>query len=106
MGFPGAVFTGQTPEDQSSAQYSKPSAGIQSSMDQDSIAQGSVDQDSTNQGATNLDSTQPPYNDHDSSVQSSSAPVENAAVTRVSLIHRDVSKQRASPGHCSAAALS
>src|SRR5258708_15577054 len=105
MAIPGAVIIAQNPDDQSSDQYSKPSAGIQSSMDQDSIAQGSVDQDSTNQGATNLDSTQPAYNDQDSSVQSSSAPVENAGVARVSLIHGDVSTQRCSAGGWSAAAL-
>jgi hypothetical protein len=111
MVIPGGIMA-QNPDDQSSDQYSKPSAGIQAtvqgpndqgSMDQDAIGQGSVDQGSNYQGS-NQDSTQPSYNDQ-STVQSSSAPVENAGVGRVSLIHGDVSTQRGNAGDWSAAAL-
>ena len=107
MAIPGAVVIAQNPDDQAQDQYSKPSAGIQAeatiqgpndqaSMDQDSIDQGSMDQGSTNQG-----STQPGYNDQ-GSIQSSSAPVENSGVARVSLIHGDVSTQRGNTGDWSA----
>src|SRR5258706_1137769 len=105
MAIPGAVIIAQNPDDQSSDQYSKPSAGIQSSMEQDWIDQGSTDQGSMNQGSTNLDSTQPGYNDQ-GSIQSSSAPTDtNSGVARVSLIHGDVSTQRGNVGDWSAAAL-
>src|SRR4029077_7383902 len=123
MVIPGAVIA-QNPDDQSSDQYSKPSAGIQAtvqgpndqgSMDQDAIDQGSVDQGpmdqglndqgSMDQGPTNQGSAQPGYNDQ-GSIQSSSAPVEtNSGVARVSLIHGDVSTQRGNTGDWSAAAL-
>jgi len=125
MVIPGAVVA-QNPDDQSSDQYSKPSAGIQAeatiqgsndqgSADQDAIDQGSVDQGPVDQGsndqgsmdqsAMNQGSAQPGYNDQ-GSVQSSSAPVEtNSGVARVSLIHGDVSTQRGNTGDWSAAAL-
>ena len=130
MAIPGAVIA-QNPDDQTSDQYSKPSAGIQAeatiqgpndqgSADQDAIDQGPMDQGavdqgpmdqgsnvqgSMNQGSMNQGSTQPGYNDP-GPVQSSSAPVEtNSGVARVSLIHGDVSTQRGNTGDWSAAAL-
>jgi FecR protein len=120
MVMPGAVVA-QNPDDQSSDQYSKPSAGIQAeatiqgpndqgsadqdAIDQGSVDQGSMDQGSNDQGAMNQGSAQPGYNDQ-GAVQSSSAPVEtNSGVARVSLIHGDVSTQRGNTGDWSAAAL-
>ncbi|MGB8010852.1 MAG: FecR family protein, partial [Terriglobales bacterium] len=119
MAIPCAVFA-QNPEEQTLDQNSKPSAGIQAPMpgpnDQDSMGQNSMDQGSMEQGPTDQDSMNPAPaagpNDADSNGSGPGAPTSNApapeeknGVARISLIHGDVSTQRADSGAWSAAAL-